>query len=229
MEEEELVAAARSETSSPVPKRAKRGFSRKTLVAQLSDLGFPEYMINSVADTYEHISGKNYQDLRRRGLLFACLLHEHKRHDIPISLVTLARKMDLDTTDASRGIRMFAELAHKKGYRIDNLESSPMEYAALLLSDLERLNTWTEEELPHAMYVVAERAITSVLIHVMGVSQELKSSTPRCVAAAAVYFHFVAIGVSIDKGIFHKACGCSMVSIEKKHDEIARTLQGLLF
>jgi transcription initiation factor TFIIIB Brf1 subunit/transcription initiation factor TFIIB len=219
-------------------KQPKRGFSRKALYDVLISRGFSEEICIKAVNEYERVTGRqNYQDARRKGLLFACILMIYKTKGIEFDLLSIAEQMQIDQATASQGVRCYGELVTKLGERVDTLECEPIEYVHLFVKQLSgMMNEWCSNT-GNVLYTADGsmniehicRCIESILNYLdrIDVKSATKSATPRCVAAAAIYFHFIALGSSIDKEKYANLCGCQTVSIDKLSTDIGHNLKKL--
>jgi hypothetical protein len=219
-------------------KLPKRGFSRKTLLDDLTGKGFSEDVALLAVNEYERVTGKrNFQDTRRKGLLLACVLRVYKDKGFLFDLLSVAAQMQVVPATTSRGVRLYYELLGEMGEGVASLECEPMGYVRLLLRQLASVDegSWcTSGDLPRTSEGVLDvehvcRCVESILGYCsrLDVVSATKSSTPRCVAAASVYFHFVATGVSVDRRLYAGLVGCAVVSVDKGSADIATALKRL--
>jgi len=148
-------------------------------------------------------------------------------------------QMQIKDKVASRGIRQYEELAKESGLPVVRLECTPIEYVELLTTQLASAKDWysasSYDKIPKTNTGKLDvrhvcLCIESILEYLTrrDVKSNIKNSIPRCIAAATVYFHFVATGCEIRKEYYAGLCGCSIASIEKLHDDIVCALKGLV-
>jgi transcription initiation factor TFIIIB Brf1 subunit/transcription initiation factor TFIIB len=229
-----------SDTVKSKKKTPKRVFSRKTLLDELLSKSFGDEVSIKAVDEYERVTRRrNFQDAKRKGLLFGCLLRVYRDSGVLFDLRSVAEKMGIKQAVASRGVRLYCECARTLGEHVERLEPEPIQYVHLLVGRLvQRPEDWctagfrehvehTSEGAPDTEHVC--RCLESVLSYLSrrDVPSTTKSSTPRCVAAASIYFHFVARGCTVNKEHYAELCGCAPVSIEKLSDDIAGSLRAL--
>ena len=221
-------------------KSTKRGFSPKSLLQDLLSKKFNEEMACRIVTEYQRVAaGRNFQHTRRKGLLFACALSIYKVRKQAVDLLSVMTQMEIKNGIASKGIRLYEELLKESGLPVERLECTSIEYVELLTSQLAVTKGWctlghaskeTEITTKELDMQYACRCIESILDYLSKreVRSTIKSSTPGCIAAASIYFHFVASGYEINKEFYANLCGCSVASIEKLHDDIASALRSLV-
>jgi len=219
-------------------KAPKRTFSRETLLKILQSKFFPDEIAKRAVDEYERVSaGHNYQDARRNGLLYACVLRVYKNKGMPYDLRSVAAQMELVTATMSQGIRLYCDHCARLGENIVRLDPEPIEYVVLLMRQLAEVPdqwcnsgyrdklTYTKDGRLDIDHIIS--CIRSILVYLaqLDVSSLTKHSTPRCVASAVTYFHFIARGCTIDKAAYASCVGAAQVSIDRVVQDIARCLK----
>jgi hypothetical protein len=236
----EVPEVVYADVARPKKKVAKRGFSRETLYKDLIGKGEREEIARLAVDEYAVITGcHNYQDSRRYGLLFACVLKVYRDKGILYDLRQVASRMKLNTATTSRGLRLYYDHSKALGRAVPRLELEPVDYARMLVHQLvtteerwctsglhDRLDRMPDGSVDteHIM-----RCISSILAYLnrLDVHSITKSSTPRCVASGVVYFHLVARGCVINKAVYSSLSGCAIVSSDKSSDDVAASLKKL--
>lgn len=212
--------------------KIRRGSSIKTLCAELEGSGLNEEIIGETVELYRLItSDRTFQKHKRKGLSFACVLQVHKLLSIPLDLSKLMEVMNINDGVASKGLRLYNEQLALLGLPLSPLEADAPEYAYLFLVLLYEDEEWYTESTPntsksglrHTKHCVASILEWIKNSKLLG----LKSSTPRCLAAGVIYFHFTALSVKIIGVKYAKIVSCSMVSIEKVHKDISIGLKVL--
>jgi len=219
-------------------KSGRRGVSLSTIEKELKNKGFEHSIITKVIVEYSNITGgTNYQDQRRKGLLYACLQIVYLREKEPKDPRSLAQQMEIELKVASRGEDMYTSLSKKQGINISTLESSDVQQANLFIEQLfTTKEKWFDGKLEYGnsnRINLVDDVKEKVSIIIDGIKNGnkaniAKSAKPRTIAAAAIYFHCVAaMGLKIDKKRYAELCGCSPVSVDKHHNNIVLFLQDL--
>jgi transcription initiation factor TFIIIB Brf1 subunit/transcription initiation factor TFIIB len=212
--------------------KSRRGVSTKTLCADLEDTGLNEEIIAEAVELYRLIAAdRTFQKHKRKGLAFACVLQVHKLLSIPLDLSKMMKAMGIDDGVASKGLRLYNEQLASLGLPLSPLEADAPEYAYMFLMSLYADDTWYVEPNVHVSHNTlrhAKHCVASILDWIKsGKLLRLKSSTPRCLAAGVIYFHFIASSVKVIGARYSKIVECSMVSVEKVHKDIAMEMKNL--
>ena len=218
-----------------VEKSGRRGVSLSTIQKELELKGFDRPIIARVIVEYSNITGgTNYQDQKRKGLLYACLKIVYLRLKEPKDPRSLAKQMDIELKVASRGEDLYTSLSKKQGINISTLESSDIQQANLFIEQLfTTKEKWYEGKIDSNKMSLIDDIKEKVSIIIEGIKNGnkaniAKSAKPRTIAAAAIYFHCVAaLGLKIDKKAYAELCGCSPVSVDKHHNNIVLFLQDM--
>lgn len=218
-----------------IEKTGRRGVSLSTIQKELEKKGFERPIIARVIVEYSNITGgTNYQDQKRKGLLYACLKIVYLRMKEPKDPRSLARQMDIELKVASRGEDLYTSLSKKQGINISTLESSDIQQANLFIEQLfTTKQKWYEGKLEGNKIHLIDDIKEKVSIIIEGIKNGnkaniAKSAKPRTIAAAAIYFHCTAaLGLKIEKKVYAELCGCSPVSVDKHHNNIVLFLQDL--
>lgn len=216
-------------------KNGRRGICLSTIQKELEQKGFERSIISRVIVEYSNITGgTNYQDQKRKGLLYACLKIVYLRLEEPKDPRSLAKQMQIELKVASRGEDLYTSLSKRQGVNIPTLESSDIQQANLFIEQLfTTKEKWYEGKVEGNRLELIENIKEKVGIIIKGIKNGnkaniAKSAKPRTIAAAAIYFHCVAgLGLKIDKKLYAELCGCSPVSVDKHHNNIVLFLQDM--
>lgn len=227
-----------ADTVKPRRKIPKRAFSRESLLKILQSKFFSSDIARDAVDEYERVTvGQNYQDTRRNGLLYACVLRTYKNRGIPYDMRSVATQMGLADATMSQGIRLYCDNCEKLGERIIRLDPEPIEYVVLLIRQLTEVPdhwcntgyrdklTYTKEGAVDTEHII--KCIKSILDYLSGleISSLTRNCTPRCCASSVIYFHLIACGCTIDKVAYGALVGCSPISIERVTQDISGHLK----
>lgn len=209
---------------------ARRGASLSTIEKYLIARGFDKAFSGKIVTEYAGITGgNNYQDLRRKGLLYACAKKVYLSLDEPVDALSLASRLEIEVKVASRGEKLYSTLSKQQGNNISRLECSEKDYTRLLVEELYTTKEkWWYGEVRLNMDV--ENTIRCVKLIVEDIklgnkANPSKSSKPRTIVSSAIYFHCSACGIKINKQIYASLCGLSVASIDKHHSNIVIYLQ----
>src|SRR5574338_109518 len=210
----------------------KRSVSLDTIKKYLLTRGFDKSLTERIVAEYSDITGgNNFQDQRRKGILYACAKRVYLTLGEPIDALSLAEKIGIEVKIASRGEDLYTTLSKNQGNPISRLECSELDYTKLLIEQLcTTKEIWWQGN--DKLNLDMEFAISSVRLIIEHIklgnkANASKSSKPRTIVSARVYFHCCALGIKINKTKYAELCGISPASIDKHHKTIVLYLQNM--
>ena len=162
--------------------------------------------------------------------MYACAKRVFLTLGEPVDALSLVERFDIPVKVASRGEELYCSLSKDQGNPISRLECSELDYAKLLVEQLcTTSKKWWYGEKPNTNIEECIRCVRLIIMEIKygNRANASKSSKPRTIVSSTIFFHFSALGVSINKQKYASLCGLSPASIDKHHTNIVLYLQSM--